>query len=557
MTSPFQARRSTAVLPRLALMVLGMIGAAVPCLRAEDEPAVIPRPSATTPVDGRLTLGAGATVGGPEETLALYRQELSQAAGFALQAAPAGSPATIRFLPVGQMTGGSAPPAGEGYRLRLAPEGVTIQAATVAGHFNGLQTLGQILRHAVRSGDRLELSCLQIDDAPRFAWRGFMLDESRHFSGKATVLRLIATMASYKLNRFHWHLTDSPGWRIEIKAYPQLTERGARGSESDRRPDAPRQFYSQEDVREIVAFARARNVTIIPEIDMPGHADAAVLAYPELDGGGFQNKSAPDKWPHFTFNPAKAETLRFLDTVLAEVAGLFPDAGVIHFGGDEVHFGWKHWPDLPEVKTLMQQEKLADLAGVETWFNRRMAATINKLGFSTGGWDEITARALPPAKTVVFWWRHDKPQILRQALDAGYPVVLCPRRPCYFDFVQDDSHKAGRRWGGFNPLAEVYAFPAGLALSAADEAKVLGMQACLWSETTITQERRDFMTWPRLIALAEAAWTPAARKDLGSFEARLPAHIRQLKAGGTGCHDPFARTPEVTDPKAVMGSHLE
>jgi hexosaminidase len=236
----------------------------------------------------------------------------------------------------------------------------------------------------------------------------------------------------------------------------------------------------------------------------------------------------------------------FLDTVLKEVAGLFPEAGVIHFGGDEVHFGWQKWTKLPEVQSLMAQEHLKDLAGVEAWFNRRMATTINAVGMKTGGWDEIAARGLPTDKTVIFWWRHDKRPVLRAALDAGYPVVLCPRRPCYFDFVQHASHKNGRRWGGFNSLDEVYKFPAGLGLSAADQPKVLGIQACLWTETTVTQARRDFLTWPRLIALAESAWTPEARKDYASFTARLPCHLAGLKERGLGFYDPFANSAEVS-----------
>ncbi|MBM4156291.1 MAG: beta-N-acetylhexosaminidase [Lentisphaerae bacterium] len=512
------------------------------------DPTVIPRPAAVTEQAGRFTLRPGACASVPRDATALYLRTLSDAAGVPLRPATAVAPCAVQFLPAA--TAGAAQPSGEGYHLRVAPETAIVSAATPAGHFHGLQTLAQLLRGAPREGGGCVLPCMEIADAPRFGWRGYMLDESRHFSGKAAVLRLLDAMAEAKLNRFHWHLTDSPGWRIEIKAYPRLTDIGARGSETDRRPDAPRQFYTQDEIRGIVAYARERHITIVPEIDMPGHADAAVLAYPELDGGGFLQKGRTDKWPRFTFHPAKAETLAFLDTVLKEVAGLFPDAGVIHFGGDEVHFGWQKWPDLPGVKSLMAKEGLKDLAGVETWFNRRMAGVINGLGFKTAGWDEIAARDLPRDKTVIFWWRHDKPQILRQALDAGYPVVLCPRRPCYFDFVQHDSHKVGRRWGGFNPIEDVYAFPAALQLSADDEAKVLGMQACLWTETTVTQERRDFMTWPRLLALAEAAWTPEARKDLASFRSRLPAGLARLKALGLGAFDPAANTAEITDEQA-------
>ncbi|MCB1133721.1 MAG: family 20 glycosylhydrolase, partial [Verrucomicrobiae bacterium] len=329
--------------------------------------------------------------------------------------------------------------------------------------------------------------------------------------------------------------------------YPELTRTGGRGNESDLRPDAPAQFYTQDQVRDIVAYAKERGIVVIPEIDMPGHADAAVKAYPEHDGGGFLQKGRTDKWPRFTFNPAKKETLEFLDHILDEVASLFPDAGVIHFGGDEVHFGWHKWPELPEVQDLMKREDLKELADVETWFNRRMAGKINQLGFKTGGWDEIAARDLPADKTLVWWWRHDKPQVLRQALDAGYPVILCPRRPCYFDFVQHESHQAGRRWGGFNPLKDVYQFPKGLNLTEADEKQVLGIQACLWTETAVTQARRDFLTWPRLIALAEAAWTPEKRKDFASFETRLKPQLAWLEGHCIGFYDPFAGSPEVSD----------
>lgn len=511
------------------------------------EPAVIPRPATMLMQTGTFAVVAGSFVYVPPGVEQLYLDTLNRAAGFKLAMAPADASCSIQFLSEDMVPPSMKKPSGEGYVLRVVPGTVLVHAATPAGKFNGLQTLAQLLRAAPRNGDSCVLSCGDIADAPRFGWRGYMLDESRDFSGADAVKRLLDAMASYKMNRLHWHLTDSPGWRVEIKAYPKLTSVGGRGTEQDRRADAPAQFYTQDQIRDIVAYAKARQIVIVPEIDMPGHADAAVLAYPELGGGGFFHKGSTNKWPNFTFNPAKKEVLTFLDTVLKEIAALFPDAGAIHFGGDEVHFGWEHWKDLPEVKELMARENYKELADVEAWFNRRMAATINGLGMKTAGWDEIAARNLPADKTVIFWWRHDKPQILRASLDAGYPVVLCPRRPCYFDFVQHDSHKAGRRWGGFNPLSDVYAFPAGLNLSAADEEKILGVQACLWTETTVTQARRDFLTWPRLIALAEASWTPADRKDFSSFESRLTPHLAWLKELGIGYYDPFANSPEVTD----------
>lgn len=508
---------------------------------------VIPLPADERMRDGEFVLKPGDFAAVPADSQELFLQTLDRA-GAQLKPAPADAPAVIQFLAENMLPDRYPIPEGEGYVIRITPEVANVHAATPAGRFYGLQTLAMLIEAAPKDNDgRIRIACRDIVDAPRFAWRGFMLDESRHFTGPAHLKRTIDAMARFKLNRLHWHLTDSPAWRIEIKKYPKLTSVGGRGSETDRNPDAPANYYTQEQIREIVAYAKQRAVVIIPEIDMPGHADAAVTAYPEHDGGGFIQKGNPLKWPRFTFNPAKPETLAFLDDILSEVASLFPDAGVIHYGGDEVHFGWHQWTQLPEVQDLMKRENLKDLAGVEAWFNRRMAATINRLGFKTGGWDEIAARGLPKDKTVIWWWRHDKPQVLRQALDAGYPVVLTPRRPCYFDFIQHESHKVGRVWGGFNPLRDVYQFPAPLKLSAADEAKVLGIQACLWTEATVTQARRDFMTWPRLAALAEAAWTPEPRKDFASFEHRLKPQLGWLKANGIGFYDPFTHSPEVTD----------
>ena len=516
------------------------------------EVAVIPRPAEVSQLSSNLVLKPGDFVYPPSTASAeLYCSILAGAAGFPLKAAPADAAAAIQFLGPDSLPANIEKPSGEGYVLRVLEKTAIIHAATPAGHFYGLQSLAQLIASGTRGEGFVSVPGVTLIDSPRFAWRGFMLDESRDFTGVTGLKRLLDGMARYKLNTLHWHLTDSPGWRIEISKYPELTAVGGRGNEHDQRPDAPAEFYTQDQIRELVAYARERNITIVPEIDMPGHADAAVRAYPEHDGGGFRRKGSETKWPRFTFNPAKPETLSFLDDILTEVAALFPDAGTIHLGGDEVHFGWHKWPELPEVKSLMKREKLKDLAAVETWFIRRMAGTINELGFKTGGWDEIASRDLPKDKTVIFWWRHDKPEILTKALADGYPVILCPRRPCYFDFLQHPSHKNGRNWKGINPLADVYDFPAGLKLSPTQEKQVRGIEACLWTETTVTQARRDFLTWPRLIALAEAAWTPAARKDFKSFEKRLPAELKWLEGYGIGYYDVFNNSAEITDTGAV------
>lgn len=523
--------------------LLGVMG-----ITAMAEVPVIPRPTKVEEREGVLTLKQELVIrsdgGLGKEQIA----ELRKASGLKIREAKGNERADI-YAQIYKVTPDEIRGA---YYLSVEEHRISIGAGDFVGLNYGFTTLTQLLEAAKRTPDGIELGHLTISDSPRFAWRGYMLDESRHFSGEAAVKRLLDAMARFKLNRLHWHLTDSAGWRIEIKKYPKLTSIGGRGNETDRSEDAPVQFYTQEEIKRIVAYAQARNITIIPEIDMPGHADAAVLAYPEHDGGGMIQKGNPKKWPHFTFNPAKPETLAFLDDILTEVAALFPYAGMIHFGGDEVNFGWKKWTELPDVQALMKKEDLKDLPAIETWFNRRMAATINRLGMKTGGWDEIAERELPKDKTVVFWWRHDKPAVLRQALDKGYPVILCPRRPMYFDFLQDPSHKNGRTWGGINPLKDVYDLPAGLKLSEKDEKQVLGLQACLWTETCLTQARRDFMTWPRLVAAAESGWTAASRKDYASFQERLKPQIGWLVANGIGTWDPFVKSPEIHDKGAAV-----
>jgi hexosaminidase len=507
-------------------------------LNAYSDASVIPRPDVVEEKSGTLTLNLPCRVRVDDfRGSAVALQNLSDALGGPAERVREGERPQI------VIQRNPSAPKGEGYTLDVTEKGVIIRAADDAGLFYGVGTLVQLIDGQATKG---VIPLVAINDSPRFAWRGYMLDESRHFSGEAAAYRLLDAMARYKLNRFHWHLTDSPGWRIEIKKYPKLTEIGSRGNQTDGPKSAPPQFYTQEQIKKIVAYAKERHIEVIPEIDMPGHADAAVRSYPELSGG-VEREGNPNPRPHFTFNPAKAEVFTFLEEVLKEVRGLFPDAGMIHIGADEVHFGWGNWAELAEVQELMKKEKLKDNREVETWFVRRMARVVNSLGVEAGGWDEIVGRDLAPKRTVVFWWRQDNRKALDQAIAGGYPVVLCPRRPCYFDFLQDGNHKEGRVMSGFNPIEDVYAFPDGLNLSEADEKQVRGIQGCLWTETAKSQERRDFLTWPRLIALAEGAWTAKQRKDYASFGARFPREVEWLKAKGIQSWDPIARPPEVKD----------
>ncbi|SIO37410.1 beta-N-acetylhexosaminidase [Chitinophaga niabensis] len=423
----------------------------------------------------------------------------------------------------------------EGYHLQMSKKAVVISAGNETGLFYGAVSFLQLAR---KFPGKL-IPCWNIKDAPLYKWRGFMLDESRQFFGKEEVKKILDEMAFYKLNRFHWHLTDQPGWRIEIKQYPRLALVGGIGNYHD--SIAPAQYYTQQDVAEIVAYAAALHIAVIPEIDMPGHATAANRAYPQFSGGG----SA--KHPEFTFNPGKEETYQYLSNILKEVDVLFPSQ-MIHIGGDEVSFGNEKWKTDPAVQDLMKRQKLNSLLDVEHYFLKRMADTVIKLNNSILGWDEVTASSLPPGKTIVFWWRHEKKDELKNALEKGYKVVLCPRLPFYFDFVQDSSATVGRRWPGnlFNELKSVYDFSLNSLPDNVNRNSPLieGIQANLWTETIASRERMYYLTFPRLIALAEAAWTQTDKKDFVQFEKRLKTALPLLKARGIYYFENPKLTPE-------------
>ena len=427
----------------------------------------------------------------------------------------------------------------EGYMLETRPNGtVRISGGSPAGVFYGIQTLLQQLENGgVRAG--------VVRDAPRYPWRGFMLDEARHFSGEARVKLLLDMMARYKMNRFHWHLTDEQGWRIEIERYPLLSTVGGAGNNSD--PDAPVNFYTQKQIRDIVAYAATRHIMVIPEIDMPGHATAANRAYPEYSGGG-----TPEH-PEFTFNVGKEETYTYLTNILREVAGLFPSP-YMHIGGDEVAFGIKAWESDPHVQALMQREGLRTVKEAERYFMHRMTDSVRTLGKTLVGWDELLDLGLDNSDTVIMWWRHDRSENLRRSLAEGFTTILCPRRPLYFDFVQHDSHKWGRRWDGFAPLEDVYAFPDGLFsqldLPSEQMPLITGIQANLWTELVHDPERADFMIFPRLCALAESAWSAPEVKNYYGFMSRMEDSFALFDRLGINYFDPRdpSRHPEPAAP---------
>ncbi len=443
----------------------------------------------------------------------------------------------------------SATASEEDYGLTITTNGMSIEAHHPAGFFYAIESLLQLFdAQKVSATKTVSLPVVRIYDAPRFIWRGMMLDESRHFFGTKAVKELLDVMAYLKLNRFHWHLTDEPGWRIEIKKYPKLTEIGGQGNWSN--PAGPRNFYTQDDIREIVTYAAARHITVIPEIDMPGHATAACRAYPQLSGGGVG----------FTFNPGMEETYRFLEDVLLEVAKLFPGP-YIHIGGDEVSFGNKQWSTNPTTMKFMKEHELANAAELEHYFMRRMLGVVKKLGKMPIGWDDVAAGDVPaivPGDVTLMWWHHEKPKRLTQLLEKSYNVILSPRHPSYFDFIQHDSHTQGRRWDGFNDLGRVYDFPDSVTqglIPPGKDRNILGIEACLWTERVQNRDRLGFMLFPRLAAMAESAWTLAEAKNKSQFLDRLPGFLRELDRRSIPHFNPFdpQKTPEPVGPEKKAG----
>lgn len=499
-----------------------MLAATAPSVRAAELP-LIPLPakveahSGTFALNDQTVLVADAAF---TNEAALLAEEMH------LPPAPAVSQNYVRLT-----THGSDGLGDEAYRLEINQQGATIHAASAAGAFYGAQTLRQLLNAQTRT-----LPCVTITDAPRYPWRGLMLDVSRHFFDKPTILRLLDTMAGYKLNRFHLHLTDDPGWRLEITQYPELTRTGARGNYSD--SNAPARFLSRDDIRQIVAYAQARHIVVVPEIDMPGHASAATRAYPQLDGGVH------------TFNPARPETYNFLENVLLEVMTNFPSPW-IHIGGDEVNCAV--WNNDPQVAEKMQTEGLKEPQQLEQSFMRDMARFVRDHGRSPACWDEVTT-AGPVQGTTIFWWRHNKPDVLAEALADGYSVVLTPRAPCYFDYPQDKSFPT-QAWKLYNTLADVYRGPViPETIPAGRRRQILGVEGCLWTERISTTSYLEFMTLPRLAALAEMTWTPDRERNFARFDTRLKPFLTQYRAAGIHFYDEADPTGSFHEARQTDGS---
>jgi hexosaminidase len=442
-------------------------------------------------------------------------------------------------------TGTESLPA-DGYRLTITPQLITV-AGKGAGLFYGVQTLIQLL--PLERGATARIPAAVIEDYPRFGYRGMMLDVCRHFYSVEFVKRYIDLMAAYKLNNFHWHLTDDQGWRIEIKKYPRLTSVGSRREQSvignyrDRQPlqydGVPvTGYYTQEQIKDVIRYAADRYITVVPEIEMPGHALAALTAYPELSCDPSLTYAVAEKWGVFNniFCPTE-QTFSFLQDVLAEVIDLFPSK-YIHIGGDEAPKDI--WKQSKFCQDLIKRLKLKDEHGLQSYFIQRMEKFVNSKGRSIIGWDEILEGGLAPNATVMSW-RGEEGGI--EAAKQRHDVIMTPSsQALYFDHAQGKINQEPVGIGGSAPLQKTYAYnPTPAALTIDQQRYIKGVQANLWTEYITTETKVEYMIMPRMMALSEVAWTPIANKNFKDFsETRLPEHLAWLDKAGYNYRVPQA-----------------
>ncbi|MGW0119563.1 beta-N-acetylhexosaminidase [Streptomyces sp. NPDC003327] len=461
----------------------------------------------------------------------------------------------------------------EAYRLdALITDVVEITGGGPAGVFWGAQTLRQLLGTdafldaPAQKDPFVGVTAQSVEDAPRFGWRGLLLDVARHFTAKDDVLRLLDLMAAHKLNVFHFHLTDDQGWRVEIKRHPRLTEVGSRRARSkwghraspywDETPHGG--FYTQDDIREIVAHAAERHITVVPEIDLPGHSQAAIAAYPELGNTDVVDTTALAVWDTWGVNPnvlAPTEAvLRFYEGVFEEVLDLFPST-FVHIGGDECPKD--QWKASPTAQARIAELGVGDEDGLQAWFVRHFDRWLADRGRRLIGWDEILEGGLAEGAAVSSW-RGYAGGIA--AAEAGHDVVMCPEQYVYLDHRQAPGDDEPMPIGYVRTLADVYGFePVPPGLSAEAAAHVIGAQANVWTEVMENRDRVDYQVFPRLAAFAEVAWsalpTPADR-DTDGFLRRMVTHYRRLDALGVAYRPPTGPHPWQQRP-GVPGRPLE
>jgi hexosaminidase len=548
----------------LLIIVIHLLAAASALAGGPTDPALVPAPVLVESAAGSFSVNVGTTIlvePGHREVrvagayLADRLEEHGLPRPFILEARGPDAPHGAILLTT---VGADATLGQEGYELEITPGGVCLRAPTAGGLFHGVQTIRQLLpvesdleAEASPAGDSLvvrmdkSLPCLRIVDQPRYRWRGMLLDCCRHFMEPEFVKRCIDLLAYHKMNVLHWHLTEDQGWRIEIKKYPRLTEVGAWRGEGEERYGG---FYTQEQIQDIVEYARSRHVTVVPEIEMPGHAQAALASYPELSctGGPFDVSA---RWGVHkdVYCAGNDQVFSFLQDVLDECLELFPSE-YIHIGGDECPKD--RWRECPKCQARMKAEGLADEDELQSWFIRRIEAYLNSKGRRLIGWDEILEGGLAPNATVQSW-RGMEGAVA--AARAGHDVISSPITHCYLDYPQvADPGKPA--WMGVIDWKRTYGFePTPPELTAEQARHVLGAEGNVWTER-IPQERVELMLFPRLAALAEVTWSPPHRRNWDDFWGRMKTHFTRLDALGV---DYFIPPPRSLTPVTVFTDTLE
>ena len=535
----------TACKARGMTLVASSLLALLACTSSRDaEPpmpavSVIPLPQKVTATAGAFTLRDGATVTfapDPEvERIARYFIELvAGTADLELQSAPAADAGTASAIDL-RLEAVEGVADEESYSLHVSPERTVVSARSPRGLFYGTVTLWQLITAGRAANAGISIDAVTITDQPRFKWRGLMLDVARHFMPPDHVRQMIDWMALHKLNTLHWHLTDDQGWRIEIKQYRRLTEVGAwrvpaGAAGTDPATGSVRRyggFYTQDEVRDIVTYAAERYITVVPEIEMPGHAQAAIAAYPQFGSIGDSPRVSPDWGIHTYLFNVDEETFTFLENVLTEVMALFPGP-YIHIGGDEAVKD--QWQAAARVQKRMRELGVADETALQGYFVHRIEEFLRGKGRRLIGWDEILEGGLPADATVMSWRGMDGG---REAARQGHDVVMAPAPDLYFDHLQSDGPDEPPGRPGTESLADVYAFEAVPGDLTAEQARhIIGLQANLWTEHVRTPERVQNMVFPRLAAVAEAAWTAPEHREWRGFLARMPDQLDRYRALG-------------------------
>ena len=503
---------------------------------------IIPAPADLEPRRGEFRIANGTPVFAPNpraQPIARYLIDLvARTRGIGLELAA--QPAKIGGIRLSLTH--SATALREDYELTVSAQGVEISAGNPQGLFYGVVTLWQLITADGAAG-AATVRALRIADSPRFTWRGLMLDSARHYQPPKFIRELIDWMALHKLNVLHWHLTDDQGWRLEIRKFPLLAQTGAwripAGAAWPREPDPKTErppfyggYYSQEEVREIVAYAAERFVTIVPEIEMPGHAQAAIAAYPEFGTGGKPPVVSPDWGVHDHLFNAEESTLRFMENVLAEVIELFPGE-FIHVGGDEAVKN--RWKDSPRVQVRMRELGLADETALQGWFVARIGRFLDRHGRRLIGWDEILESGIP-TRTAIMSWRGTASAV--EAARAGHDVVMAPAPILYLDHLQSDSAREPPGRPAVVSLADIYAYePVPPELSPAEARHIQGAQVNAWTEHMRLTERVEHQAFPRIAALAEVTWSPAAARNWPDFLTRIAVQFARYRRLGIAYSD--------------------